>query len=99
MMDMQNICRTTRVNRSASGQHKYGTDAAQVLADEFLASQFNQPEYAHWPLDRQLHAFLAEGAASAVDDYEIAYTSLYAKVVAARRSSTSREPRVEGRTR
>jgi hypothetical protein len=84
MQHALNICHRTADLPSRRRQQDRNPDAAQILADEFLASPFNCQRYAHWPLDRQLHAFLADGNAAAIDDYECAYTALYAKVLASR---------------
>ena len=80
-----NICHRATDIPSRRGQQDRNPDAAQILADEFLASPFNRQRYAHWPLDRQLHAFLADGNAATIDDYACAYSALYAKVLATRR--------------
>ena len=89
MPHVLDICRSAHGLRPTWRREDRSVDAAQILAEEFLASPFNSARYAHWPLDRQLHAFLAAGTAGAIEDYECAYTALYAKVRAGRRAATA----------
>ncbi len=58
--------------------------AQAQLVQRFTESDYNAARYSHWPLGRQVHAFLAD---EIVEDYDAAFITLYARVRAARRES------------
>lgn len=57
--------------------------AADVgLIGAFESSTYSEERYAHWPLGRRVHAFLAEQRG--IEDYEAVFVAVFSRALAMR---------------
>ena len=66
---------------SGLGQIGMSESAADAgLVGAFESSTYSQERYAHWPLGRRVHAFLAEQRG--IEDYESVFVAVYSRALA-----------------